>query len=219
MQEASLHWGGGKKLLFEERPLGTPGTLAANSEMFNGDWIVSNTDMVLDVPVREMVEYHLESRSKWTVLTGNLPDYGHYGCLHVNGIPRHYLGVSIISPEVAALATGEQLGTGFFTKLRSAAEAGGIVLREYFTDTLWLDMGEVHLFRNHLLSQGSYIHPSARIHNEVTPGGFYWIGSSCIINRGALIRDSVMLEGSTLLPGASLVGGVLPWFSRKGAED
>ena len=215
LQEGGRHWGGKTKLLFEERPLGLPGTLSLNREMFNGHWIISNTDMVLDVPVEEMIEFHLRSGSKWTVLTGKFPDYGNYGGLPVNGLSRHYLGVSIISPEVAALAAEEQLATGFFTKLRRAAAAEGIQVREFFTDTEWLDMGEVRLFRKHLLNRGSYIHPSARIYDEVILEGFYWVGSSCIISRRVLIRDSVMLEGSVLSPGASLVNGVLPWFSQR----
>ena len=218
LQEGSRHWSGKTKLLFEERPLGLPGTLSRNREMFKGDWIVVNTDMVLDVPVEEMVEFHLMSGSRWTVLTGNFPDFGNYGGLHLNGRICHYLGISIISPEIVALAAREQLGTGYFTSLRSAAKAGNISIREFFTDSQWLDMGEVHLFRKHLLSQGSYIHPSAQVHDEATLGGFYWIGSSCIVNRGAVIRDSVMLEGSILLPGKSLIGCVLPWFSNKELE-
>ncbi len=215
LQEGSRHWSGNIKLLFEERPLGLPGTLCRNREMFNGHWIISNTDMVLDVPVEEMLEFHFTSGSKWTVLTGNFPDYGNYSGFPVNGRSRHYLGISIISPEVAAFAAQEQLATGFFTKLRSVADARGITVKEYFADTEWLDMGEIDLFRKHLLSRGSYIHPSARIHDEVVLEGFYWIGNSCIVSSGALIRNSVMLEGSILLPGAFLVDDVLPWFSQR----
>ena len=215
MKEAESHWRGKTKLLFEARPLGAPGTLAVNSEMFSGTWIISNTDMVLDIPVQKMVEYHHESGSKWTVLTGDFPDHGTYGGLSINGVSRHYLGVSIISSEVTVLAAGDQLGTGFFTELKSSAEASSIRINEFYTNTEWLDMGEVHFFRKHLLSRGSYIHPSARIHDEAILRGFYWIGSSCIIKRGALLQNSVMLQGSVLGSGESLVDDVLPWFSNK----
>ena len=215
LKEGRREWNGATKLLFEHRPLGLPGTLSRNREMFKGHWIISNTDMVLDVPVEEMVEFHFASNSKWTVLTGDFPEYGKYGGLSVNGKSRHYLGVSIISPEVVALAEINQLSSGYFTKLRSIADEHGIQMREYFTQTSWLDMGEKYLFRKHLLACGSYIHPSAQIHNGATMEGFYWIGSSCIISRGALIRDSVMLEGSVILPEASLHDDVLPWFSQR----
>ncbi len=215
LQEGRRHWNGGTRMLFEERPLGLPGTLSRNRELFAGHWIVTNTDMVLDAPIEEMVEFHLKSGSRWTVLTGNFPEYGEYGGLSLNCRSRHYLGVSIISPEVAAICAEKQLSTGYFSSLRSAAAARGIFLNEFFTRTSWFDMGEPHLFRKHLLAQGNYIHPSAVIIDGVDLEGFYWIGSSCIINSDVLVRDSVVLEGSELLSGASIVNSVLPWFSRR----
>jgi NDP-sugar pyrophosphorylase family protein len=215
VQSVCRHWTGETKLLYEERPLGLPGTLSENRGLFKGHWIVSNTDIVMNVPVQEMVDFHLSSGSKWTVLTGDFPGYGSYGALFVNGKPRHYLGVSIISPEIASLAARGQMSTGFFTGLRKAAETAGISIREYFTDTEWFDMGTADLFRKHLLLQGSYIHPSARIHEDAELEGFCHVGSSCIISRDAVLRRSVMLEGSVLLPGASLVDAVLPWFAKR----
>ena len=217
LQEGCRHWNGhtDMKLLFEERPLGLPGTLSRNCKLFEGHWIISNTDMVIDVPVEKMVEYHQRSGSKWTVLTGNFPDYGEYRGLPFNGVSRHYLGVSIVSPEIAALCAAQQLGTGYFTQLRSLAASKGIQINEFFTDAKWLDMGEVHLFRKHLLGQGSYIHQSAMIQDSAILEGFCWVGSSCIISRDTLLRDSVMLEGAVMLQGASLVDGVLPWFSKR----
>jgi len=217
LQEGRRHWDGRTQMLFEERPLGLPGTLSRNRELFSGHWIVTNTDMVLDVPIEEMVEFHLKSGSRWTVLTGDFPEYGKYGSLWLNGRSRHYLGVSIISPEVAAICAEEQLATGFFSSLRSAAAARGIFLNEFFAGagTRWLDMGEPHLFRKHLLARGNFIHPSAVVSDEATIEGFCWIGSSCIINSNVLIRNSVVLEGSELLSGASLIDNVLPWFSRR----
>ena len=215
MDEGKRCWSGKTELLFEQRPLGLPGTLSRNLEMFSGNWIVSNTDMVIEIPVKEMVEYHLKSDSAWTVLTGDFPRHGNYGSLNVGGISRHYLGVSIISPKVVALAAERQLSTGFFSELRRAAEDRGIMINEFYTEATWLDMGEVHSFRKNLLEQGSYIHPSARVAEDVSLEGFYWIGSSCIISHDVVLRNSVMLEGSELLPGSSLVDDVLPWFSRR----
>ena len=215
IEEGKRYWGGRGELLFEPRPLGLPGTLSRNRELFDGHWIVSNTDMALEIPVKEMAEFHLKSDSGWTVLTGDLPKYGSYGSLNVNGNLRHFLGVSIISPEVVALAAERQLSTGYFSELRKAAEEAGIVMNEFYTEAEWIDMGEVNLFRENLLKKGNYIHPSARIDKDVSLEGFYWIGSSCIISRGVVFRNSVMLEGSELLPGSSLVDEVLPWFSRR----
>ncbi len=215
MEEGKRYWSGKSELLFEQRPLGLPGTLSRNQEMFDSHWIISNTDMAIDIPVKELVDFHLTSGSEWTVLTGDFPVHGSYGSLNVGGISRHYLGVSVISPNVVALAAERQLSTGFFSELRSTAEEAGIVINEFYTKATWLDMGEVQLFRKNLLEKGSYIHPSARIDKDVSLEGFYWIGSYCIISHDVVLRNSVMLEGSELLPGSSLVDDVLPWFSRR----
>jgi NDP-sugar pyrophosphorylase family protein len=215
LQEANRYCGCEKRILFEERPLGTPGTLARNSEMFKGHWIVSNTDMVMDVPVKEMVQSHIESGSEWTVLTGRSPSSGEYGSLEVGGVNRHYLGISIVSPGVASIACSGQIGSGFFTVLRKASEASGIVINEFYTDADWMDMGDPQLFRKHLLACGSYIHPLARVQPDVILQGFYWIGSYCIIQSGAVIKDSVILDGSTVLQGVSVTDTVVPWYSRR----
>ncbi len=90
-----------------------------------------------------------------------------------------------------------------------------IMMNEFYTETEWLDMGEVHSFRKNLLERGNFIHPTARVDKDVSLEGFYWIGSSCIISRDVVFRNSVMLEGSELLAGSSLVDDVLPWFSRR----
>jgi NDP-sugar pyrophosphorylase family protein len=215
-RELRRFWPGRALMLFEEKPLGLPGTLSANRVMFKGHWIISNTDMVLDVPVQEMVEFHISTGSKWTVLTGSFPAYGNYSSLSVNGNSRHYLGVSIVSPEVAWIAWKEQLSTGFFTSLRSAAERAGIFINEFFTSADWLDMGSFQLIRKHLLLEGSYIHPLASVSRNANLEGFYRIGSSCIISSDTLVRNSVMLEGAVLLPGASLVNDIVPWFVKRG---
>ncbi len=215
IEEGKRRWSGKPELLFEQRPLGLPGTLSRNQEMFSGHWIVSNTDMAIEIPVKEMVEFHLKSDSEWTVLTGDFPKHGSYGSLNVNGKSRHYLGVSIISPEIAVLAAERQMSTGFFSELRRAAEDEGIMMNEFYTETEWLDMGEVHSFRKNLLERGNFIHPTARVDKDVSLEGFYWIGSSCIISCNVVFRNSVMLEGSELLAGSSLVDDVLPWFSRR----
>jgi len=215
-REICRFWHGRTELFFEEKPLGLPGTLSVNAEMFKGHWIITNTDMVLDVPVQEMVEFHISTGSKWTVLTGSFPGYGKYGSLAVNGNSRHYLGVSIVASEVAGIARKEQLSTGFFTLLRSAAEKEGIFIREYITDTDWLDMGSFHLIRKHLLLQGNCIHKLARVHRDAKLEGSYRIGRSCIVSSGAVVRNSVMLEGAVLLPGTSLIDDIVPWFVKRG---
>ncbi len=217
--EVLKHWSGNMKVLFEERPLGAAGTLSRNRKLLKGTWILSNTDVLIDIPINEMVKQHFKSGSDWTVLTGDFPDYGKYGALLINDKSRHYLGISIISERIVELAFSKQLSFGFFSNLRNAAKKNGIEINEFFSDREWLDMGEVDLYRKHLLDNGNFIHPEAQIHPSVIFEGVNWIGNSCVIERDAYICNSVVLEKAVIMAGAIVVDSVVPMFSRRGAVE
>lgn len=215
LSEVSLHWKGRTELLFEERPLGAAGTLARNHELLTGTWIVCNTDFAMDVPVTDLTETHFSSGSSWTVLTGDMPEKGHYGSLRVNGEDRHYMGISVVNSEIPQMAYEKQIYTGFFSALRKAAEESGMVISEYFTGSEWLDMGETELFREHTLALGSYVHPTASVDPGAILQGCYSVGPYCIIQADALVKNSVLLKGSQVLSGASVVNSVLPAYFCK----
>ncbi len=217
--EVLKHWSGKMKVLFEERPLGAPGTLSRNRKLLKGTWILSNTDVLIDIPINEMVKQHFDSGSDWTVLTGNFPDYGSYGALPINNESRHYLGISIISERVIELAFSNQLSFGFFSNLRNAAKKEGIEINEYFSNREWFDMGEVDLYRKHLLKNGSFIHPKAQIHPSAILKGVNWIGNSCVIERDAYICNSVVLDKAVIMVGAIVVDSLVLMFSRRGAVE
>lgn len=214
LAEASRHWKGETRLLFEERPLGASGTLAANAGLFKGTWAVCNTDFVMDVPANELVEHHIASRSGWTALTCDFPDEGKYGFLEICGKKRHYAGVSVISGKVAETASSKQINGGFFTALRKACAELGIHICDYYHPSRWLDMGETELFRINTLREGSFVHPAASVGSGASLEGFYSVGANCIINNGAVVRNSVLLEGVQLSAGRKAVETVLPWFSK-----
>ncbi len=219
LEEASRYWKGETRLIFEERPLGVCGTLATNSDLLRGTWAVCNTDFVMNVPAAAMVSDHTASGAGWTVLTCDLPAGGGYRALVVEGRERHYAGVSIISSEVARAASSRQISEGFFTTLRKTCEERGIHIREYYHGNRWLDMGETELFRKNTLLEGSFVHPSASVSRGASLEGFYSVGPYCIINDGAVVRNSVLLEGSEVLKGRKAVDTVLPWFSKGAPVD
>lgn len=218
LEEMRRHWKGRIELLFEERPLGTVGTISRNSGLFRGTWVLSNTDFAMEVPVSDLVEDHFNKDSSWTVLTGGFPEKGKYRSLDIGGAKSHYLGVSVISSEIAGIASGEQAVSGLFTGLRTAALSRGYSLNGYFSDREWIDMGETELFRKHTLARGCYIHPGATVQPGSVLEGFYWIGPSCMIKAGSRVKNTVMLQGSSVLSGASAVNTVLPWFYKRSPD-
>jgi len=218
-KEISENWRGETRLLFEERPLGVCGTLVKNSEMFQGTWALCNTDFVMDIPLKAMSDLHAENGGGWTVLTCDLPAEGDYRPLAIQGKERHYAGVSIVSPEVAQTASLRQIRSGFFTTLREACRETGTPIREYYHSGRWLDMGEVELFRRNTLLQGTYVHPTAEVSRHASLEGFYSVGPYCIIKGGAVVKNSVLLEGSEVVKGQKVIDTVLPWFNKGAPVD
>lgn len=219
LEEVSRCWEGETRLLFEERPLGACGTLALNRDVFHGTWVICNTDFIMDLPAADIVKYHNTSGGGWTVLTCSFPHEGRYGPLIVDGMERHYAGVSVISSDVAEIAASEQISEGFFTTLRKTCEERELFIREYFHTEPWLDMGETEHFRRNTLLNGSAVHPSARVSRRALLEGFYSVGPYCIINDGALVRNSVLLEGAEVLKGGIAEETVLPWYSKGVSVD
>ncbi|PIE53159.1 hypothetical protein CSA37_02835 [Candidatus Fermentibacteria bacterium] len=207
-REMKKYWNGRFELLFEERPLGTAGTLARNAELIQGNWIICNTDFCMDIPLDALVKTYSEKDTGWTVLTGKMPEYGSYRALEFEGEKRHYTGISVISGEVASAAAEEQISGGVFSDLRRAAYKKGISLSQCFTCNRWLDLGETELFRKHTLEKGSYIHPSAVVEDGAVLQGFYYVGAGCIIRNGGFVRNSVLLEGSEVGAGCQVEGRV-----------
>lgn len=215
MAEVRRHWSGRILSLFEERPLGTTGTLASNQALFQGTWMVCNTDFVMDIPLSGILMDHLRLRSRWTVLTTDLPRSGNYRSLSIGGTRTHYAGVSVISPEVARCAGAKGTGPGFFTGLRKAFQERGFSIHGHHSTARWHDTGETELYRRYALSRGQFVHPLAEVRAGASLEGFYLIDASCIIHGGAVVRNSVLLEGSSVLPGAVAEDAVLPWFFSK----
>lgn len=196
-------------LLFEERPLGAASTLAALSGVITGTWMLMNTDMVLRADLRGLVESHNRSGALCTVLCGDFPRGSAYGSVTIRGAPRHYMGVCVIEPEVVSRAVDLQGSRNLLSHCIVGEPEG------YEGAAMWMDMGEVELYRRNLLSLGGFVHPGARVSGAAELTGSFHVSRGCVVEGNTLLSDSVMLEGSFLEEGAELVEAVLPWFSGR----
>lgn len=210
------------RLYFEERPLGTSATIARNADfMEEGTWMIVNTDMIIDGPdLLQMLEFHRESGSDWTAMTGCFPHRDDYSSLDIDDeglfgtggdIPIHYWGISLMEPAIIGLAKDIQSCGGLFSELAGTASEHGGILRAWMTEGSWLDMGRKDLLRQNILSGGSFVHPTASVSGDAVLEGTWNIGPECIVTGGTRLSDSVMLEGS-LLESGILENTVLPWF-------
>lgn len=196
-------------LLFEERPLGVVSTLSALAGTVRGPWMLMNTDMVLKADLEGLFRKHQAGGALCTLLCGDPPAMGSYGSVQVSGVPRHYLGVCVLEPEVFLRSEQQQGFQNLFSPLIVGEPAG------YEGAEVWMDMGEAELFRLNLLGQGSFIHPEANVSTNAVLARSFHVSKGCVVEAGAVLSDSVMLEGSALTAGAGLEAEVLPWFSRR----
>jgi NDP-sugar pyrophosphorylase family protein len=219
--EAASPEGADTGILFEERPLGTVSTLCRMGRAgVDGTWVVSNTDMVMEAPFGEMMEHHVGTGADWTALTGDMPEEGSYGTLHVDpegafgvaaGYGRHYLGISILSPGVFGLAV-ETLGSGIlFGDLAPEARRRGLRLGTFEHCGTWMDMGRLESIRRNILGRGTFVHPFATVSRGASLSGDCYLGRNCLVAEGASVADSVMLDSSVVESG-ELRDSVLPWF-------
>jgi NDP-sugar pyrophosphorylase family protein len=197
------------ELVFEPVPQGSAGTMAGISGSASGTWIVSNTDMVVDVDPAELARLHAEAGNDWTVLAG--PPMQGYGRLPPWFGGLHYWGISVMEARVLALAA-EAPGGGVFSAMAGGAARAGLRMGIFEGRGRWIDTGAAGSYRTGLLSEGSYVHPGASIAPGAFLAGSWFVSEGCEIMPGAVLEDSVMLPGS-LLHG-SLRGGILPWYEE-----
>lgn len=216
------------KLYFEERPLGASATLARHADiMTEGTWMIVNTDMIIEgFDAVQMMDFHKETGSTWTALTGRFPSDGNYSSLVIDeegqfgtgrGKSVHYLGISLIEAVIPELARNLQVCSSLFSELAHAASERGYELNVFNIEGDWFDMGRIDLLRRNILSGGSFIHSTACVSSDVILEGTWNIGPGCILAGGTELKNSVMLEGSSLEAGV-LDESILPWFcsSRDG---
>lgn len=197
------------ELIFEPVPRGSAGTMAGISVSASGTWMVSNTDMVLDVDPVEMARLHAEAGNDWTVLAG--PPVPGYGLLPPCFGGLHYWGISVMEARVLALAA-EAPGGGVFSSMAEGAARAGLRLGIFEGRGRWVDTGSAGSYRTGLLSEGSHVHPGAVIEPGAVLAGTWFVSEGCEVRDGAVLEDSVMLPGSRLR--GSLRGGILPWYEE-----
>ncbi len=211
-------------LMFEERPLGVCGTLARLAEVSGGgDWLVCNTDAVTDLDFAAFAGRHLERGADWTAALGAMPPCGGYRQVGVSpgggfpsssGSPRHYWGFSVMGRKVLEAAVRHR-NEGLFSGLAAFCSAAGMRLEAFDASGEWLDTGDAEAYRVNLLSRPPVVREGAVIEEGAVLEGRWFVGRGCRVASGAVVRDSVMLDGSALLGGV-LERSVLPWMERRG---
>jgi NDP-sugar pyrophosphorylase family protein/aminoglycoside/choline kinase family phosphotransferase len=208
---------------FPEDPiLGTGGALK-NAEGFlsGGNFLVHNSDILLDIDFERLIDAHLTSGNLATLVTHNHPKYSNVvvdesGLLNnvenpgdsrpdPNIIAKKvaYTGIGVYSPEILKfLPQGVSHMTVAWI---AAAKAGHRVQTFDVTGAYWNDIGTPASYVAGVLDalrengETVYVSPAAKC-------GKIGIDGSIVMESGSEVRDGARLRNCVVMPGARVSG-------------
>src|SRR3990172_103838 len=205
------------KLFPEDSMLGTGGALK-NVESFlkNNFFLVHNSDIVSDIDLGKLLEYHLSSDNLVTLAVHDYPKFNNLavdekqllrGVCKANSMPSKSLkllaftGIAVYSPEFLKF-----LPSGFSSVVDAWLEAiksGHKIGTFDVTGCYWSDIGTPASYAstiiNELRQNGEYvyIHPSIEICRHVELDGYVIAEEGTSIDKGVSLRNCILLPGST----------------------
>jgi len=219
---AASPWSG-RIVFFPEDPiLGTGGALKnAESMLSRRPFIVHNSDILLDIDFRRLVEEHLSSGNTATLVCHRLPhlsnvvidDSGQVLDVENPGASRPdashvatkvaYTGIAVYSPEILRFLPA---GVSHATVAWVAASKAGFKVRAMdVTGAYWNDVGDPATYARGVLDalresgETVYLSTGARC-------GKVEIDGYVVLESGSQIRDGARVRNCILMPGADATG-------------
>jgi NDP-sugar pyrophosphorylase family protein len=198
----------------EELVLGTGGALKNAGEMLSRSvFIVHNADVISDIDINKLLEYHMVSENLVTLAVHYHPDFSnvwvdekgqlrHVGNNYIGNstgcIKKAFTGIAVYSPGfLEFLPEGR---SGIVDAWLSAASAGSNIGTMDVTGCSWTDIGSPEAYYTAVLEalkkdgESVYIGPSVDCSNAV-------IGAWSVIEKESIIEGSASVSRSILLPG------------------
>lgn len=208
----------------EEPMLGTGGALRnAEKLLSNGMFLVHNSDILSDIDLGTLVEFH---RSSGNIATLAVHDHPEFNTVAVNcdglvtgvgdsvisqsavGKRAAFTGIAVYDPRfLGFLPDGKSNVVGAWI---SAARSGQRVGTLDVSGCYWSDVGTPHAYASAVIqklrSEGEtiYIHPSAVGCHYAKMDGYVVMEEGSVAAKGAAIRNCIILPGSRLNENASL---------------
>ncbi len=215
----------------EEDILGTGGGLKKCEDYFSQDeFIILNSDVIIDIDLNEVIKHHKESLSPATIVlhhTDNAINIGPVGVMddrivdfknYLNtGIQSDYIysGISVLSPLIFKYLDSEFSSivyTGYIEMIRSHE------LKFFKHDSLWKDIGslesywninielikDIDIFKNDMLNNLDIKINAISEKSEIDKGAEIFnsvIGENCVVPNGACLKKVVLLPDSSISAG------------------
>jgi len=212
------------ELFLEDPILGTGGALK-NAERFlsGGHFLAHNSDIVSDIDLSRLIETHLSEGNIATLATHNYPKFnnvvidekGHVLDVEnsgssmsdpdTTGTKTAYTGIAVYSPEFLKFLPA---GVSHITVAwLAAARAGHKVKALDFTGCYWNDIGTPSSYASAVMeamrAKGEmvYIHPAASGCSDAELDGYLAIESGGALQKGASLKNCIVLPGSRVESG------------------
>lgn len=208
-------------VLFPEEPiLGTGGALK-NAEAFlqNCIFLVHNADIISDIDLEKIIEAHLFSEN---LVTLAVHDYPEFNTLAIDeegfllGVGKKnillsqsvrwlaFTGIAVYSADFFKfLPPGASSVVNAWLKVMSAGHKIGTF---DVTGCFWSDIGTPSSYARGIINtlrrcgETVFIHPSSSGCKDAEIDGYVIIEKACSINKGAFLRNCIVLPGTTLHP-------------------
>ncbi len=200
---------------FEKDILETGGGLKNIENFLKGEpLLIYNGDILTNIDLDALISHHKASGNVATLALRSsgantniaLQDEKVIDLRHARGIhpgTHQFTGIYIVQPEMLDLIpAGEKISVvPAFLELAEAGKLGGLVL----DDGYWLDLGEreSYLDVHQMEGIGQRIHPDATISPDATVERST-VGPGCVIEAGAVVKDSVLWANTHILSAAHL---------------
>jgi NDP-sugar pyrophosphorylase family protein len=212
---------------FEEEILGTAGAMKKAESMLNqGPFVVMNSDMLTDIPLHDVLKSHHDLGADITLVVMKDARFAQYGGLYFDGEPPrlsgfrsgpgesyHYTGLQIVNPEILEqIPTGQK--TGIFTDIYPRI-LKDFKIYGYIYNGFWKEMGNLR----------EYLRTSLDLLNNPLPDRLKppgvsqsLISAGAVIEEGAEVVDSIVMEGARVHASASVHHSIIGWDVRVSGE-
>jgi NDP-sugar pyrophosphorylase family protein/aminoglycoside/choline kinase family phosphotransferase len=209
-----------KVVIFPEDPvLGTGGALK-NAERFlkDGDFLVYNADILSDINIERLTQFHRESGNLATLSVHSYPKFNNLSVDHTGQLIEigamcslcrkpgsrllAFTGIAVYTPEfLKILPEGASSIVHSWTKAISSGQKIGTY---DVTGCYWTDIGTPASYAkaviNELKNNGEtvYVHPSVKSCRNADIDGYVAIERKSFLNSGVSLRNCIVLPGTEI---------------------
>lgn len=199
----------------ESEILGTGGGIKKVSEFFTDDFVVINSDFLVNFDLKDIIKKHKNSGSIASMVLRESSDMHNYGLIGVSDnddivkftslfgtdqcVERqgHFTGIHVFSPQIFSYLEKEHRESFCINRvLYPALYKDNRVIKGFFMNGSWEDIGTISeyydMHMKHVIAYSGTGHSFLGDDVQVVPPVF--IGSGCAIGKDSIIGPNVVLE-------------------------